>query len=94
MNLKLLVLIHFFSKIICGALERIGGNENLQIACVEEIKNMIMQKYQNKIIEIPRLDSLKLKNEIAKPLELKNLNKDYHQILAEIDNEYNDLLLS
>lgn len=36
----------------------------------------------------------KLKKHMSKPIDPKVLDEEYQQILAEVENEYNDLLLS
>jgi len=42
---------------------------------------------------IPKLNNLKLKKAIMKPLDSNEADVQYKQITAEIENEYNDLLL-
>lgn len=43
---------------------------------------------------IPRIDTLKLRKAITKPLDQKTAEDEYQLLTAEIENEYNDLLLS
>ena len=56
---------------------------------------MIMAKQQPaKKSGIPKLASTKLRKAVVKPLDPSKTVDNYNIILAEIDNEYNDLLLS
>lgn len=98
----------FFSRIMAGALERLGGDESLQLACIEEMKKIVKQKYScsnkdainSKLANaknksgIPRIDTLKLRKAITKPLDQKSAEEEYQLLTAEIENEYNDILLS
>ena len=50
--------------------------------------------YEKKKSGIPRIDTLKLRKAITKALDHESAENEYQLLTAEIENEYNDLLLS
>jgi hypothetical protein len=72
----------------------LGGDEQLQLACLEECKNMVKYKYKNSKKSIPKMHGFKLKKEMTTPIDTCESTENYQTIIAEIENEFNDSLLS
>lgn len=83
-----------FTKIVIGTLERLGGDPQMQLASIDECKRVLALKNakRNKN-QIPQMQNSKLRKTMANPLDNK-IEENYEIITAEIQNEFNDILLS
>jgi len=55
---------------------------------------MVRNKYKNKKKTISKMPGSKLKSKLNKKFDPEVEGENYQIIMAEIENEYNDLLLS
>lgn len=55
---------------------------------------MVKQRYKGSKPTIAQMTGTKLKAVVSQPIDPQKAEDEYHLILAEVENEYNDLLLS
>ena len=83
-----------FTKIVIGTLERLGGDAQMQLASIDECKRIILSRNVKKNkSQIPLMQNSKLQKAMVNSLDEK-IDEKYEIITAEIQNEYNDILLS